>query len=356
METVAGRNALVVDWYDDHGLRKGRWWVDARLGLILAQRRYSPAGNGSDRQPVLEDRMVLTIQTGMAIPGSILNPGNDMTALAGDVFGTPLEKNEIIRPPRLAYAPNPASADVEFLSPPADFNPNQSFLTLRPKSLPGDDPFEPVPSSGSGAAQRLRSIDVFGDNYYLGTFTLPNPGSWLLSSCSRSPDGSLVVFDLAGTIPSLNLDWFRLSNPGEIHTLPPTWTSYSGAGYIFSPSSQQLAFSGCSWEGSIKCGIALLDFYTGQPKQFANLKDASLLWLGWSPNGDSLAAVTETSSMGTFSSSDDRLQVFQASTGQLTYNGPFDRKTAQAAPDAPTQAWGEAYQPLLYPEKGCALP
>lgn len=162
----------------------------------------------------------------------------------------------------------------------------------------------------------------------------------------------MVVFDLAGTIPSLNLDWFRVSQPGEIHTLPPTWTSYSGAGYAFSPSSQQLAFHGCGWDGSISCGIALLNFDTGQTTLFANLKDEGVLWLGWSPNGDSLAAVTTSG----FTGSGDSLKVFQTSSGQLTYRGPFNLKDLQAAPNAPTRAWEQAYKPASNPEMGCALP
>jgi hypothetical protein len=358
-ENIAGRSALVVDWYDAHDIRKGRWWVDARLGVILAQRTYAQSGSDTDRQPVLEDRIILSIQTGMAIPALVLNAGNDLAAFASDATGTPLEKFEIIPSPKLAYGPSPAAGDIEYQPPPVGFDPNQSFLTLRPKPLPGDDPFEPVTPlpADSEARQGLRSIDVFGDGYFLGTFTLPMPGSWRFSSCSRSPDGSLVVFDLAGTIPSLNLDWFRLSKPDEIHTLPQTWTSYSGPGYdAWSPSSQELAFYGCSYEGSIACGIALLDFNTSLPTRSVNLDNEGVRWLGWSPDGKSLAAVIETYAGSAFSSPEGHLKVYQVSSGELTYSGPFNLQTFQAAPDAPTRAWGEGNQPEFYTEKGCATP
>ena len=316
-ETVAGQETLVIDQYHANGQRERRLWVDIRLGVILAERWYAESYNGSEHQAVLEDKVVLTIQFGVKIPEAMLDPNHHLEKFVKDVNGNPLDAPNLARPAALRFGPDPASIAIDHTPPPAGFNPNQSRLTLRLQPLPVDDPFD-VESLGSGRGGQIRMIDVFGDNYYLGTLNLHSVGLVYLYFCSRSPDGSLVLFDRRAADDN-GVNWFRLSNPQNMHSLPDGQNS-PGL-YAFSPSSRQLAYYRC--EGWLWCGINLVNFETGEVTRFIETPGQNVYWLGYSPDGGSLAVIFyPTDNPSTFPTAS--LTIYNLSNAANTYTGAFN--------------------------------
>jgi hypothetical protein len=350
MEVVAGRNAMVVDQYHADGHREARLWVDTRLGVILAERWYADSYNGTEHQPVLMDRVVLTIQFGVKIPDSMLDPNNHLAKFVKNVKGNSLETPNLARPAALLFGPDPASIDINHISPPDGFNPNQSRLTLRLQPLPVDYPFN-AESLVSGIVNQIRMMDVFADDYYLGTINLHSTGRVYLDFCSRSPDGSLVLFNRR-TADNDIVNWFRLSDPQTVHNLPGMQRS-SGL-YAFSPSSSQLAYYHCGLDIS-RCGIELVDFKTGKINRFLETPEQNVYWLGYSPDGGSLAVIFYSIN-GSLLSPTSNLKIYDLSNAKNTYFAAFNIETGKAAPGAPTQAWGTAFQPLVISPAGCDLP
>jgi hypothetical protein len=349
IETVARRETLVVDQTNADSLRIARLWVDTHTGVILAQRLYAESYNGTDHQPVLSDQVVMTIQFEVKIPEAMLDPNHRLITFVKDGKGIPLDTPNLVKPAALRFAPDPASIPIDYKPPPAGFNADQSRLTLRLKPLPVDDPFDTDVLVDS-RSEYFRKIDVFGDDYYLGTFSLPKAGWMYLDFCRRSPDGSLVIFDqLAAEHLAY---WFRLSNPNEVFPLPDAQKSPSQ--YAISPSSQLLAYYRCD-ANMIWCGVNLLDFATGQVSRFLETPGQVVNWIGYSPDGRNLALIFQA--QGGYSSyTIDMLKIYNLSDAKITYSGPFNPGTGKAASDAPTQAWGAAFQPFANWAKGCDAP
>ncbi len=349
METVAGRETLVVDQYHAGGQREARLWVDTHLGVILAERWYGESYNGTEHQPALWDQVVLTIQFGVKIPEAMLDPNNHFAKFVKDVKGNPLDAPNLARPAALRFGPDPASIAIDHIPPPAGFNVNQSRLTLRLQHLPVDDPFD-VESQGSSAGDQKRKLDVFGDDYYLGTLSLDSTGWVYLDFCSRSPDGSLVLFDQLAT--DHRVYWLRLSDPQNVHSLPDGQNSPGH--YAFSPSSRQLAYYRCSVD-LLWCGIGLVNIETGEISRFLETPGQTVYWLGYSPDGRYLAVIS-LPAFDPSTSPTTSLKIYDLSNAKNTYSGAFNPQTSKAAPDAPTQAWGAAFQPFANWSESCDAP
>ncbi len=351
IESVAGRQALVVDEFTAKGLRLSRLWVDTRLGSILAIRQFGSVDSGSDHQPVLEDRVVLQVQFDSKIDDSMLNPNTYLSTMARDVSGAPLDKTDVPELPLLRFAPDPASADLAYHSPPPGFNPARSRLTLRLRTQFGDSPLD-FPAEGNLSFPQTHSIDVYGDAFYLGTQTFQTTGPPQFLSCSRSPDGSLVAFELGG--PSSILYWFSMSAPETSRTLPGE--IYEPGAFAFSPSSKQLAFFGCGGDYFVAgCGLGLLNFETGKAVPFIELQNDFADWVGWSPDGKTLAAVLLPQN-SPFPQGQAFLKLYKISDAQVVYSGSYSLIKDQAAANAPIKSWGAAFQPDQASLKGCALP
>ena len=353
MEIVARRQTLVVDEYTVEGQRQARLWVDSQLGVILARRQYGLADSGSDHQPVFEDQVVLSVQFNVKIADSIFDPNSYFSNMAKDPSGAPLEQTGLIKSlPRLQYAPDPVGGNLAHDSPPPGFAPARSMLTLRLRPRPGDSPLD-FPTQENELYQ-TRSIDVYGDDFYLGTQTFQIAGPPQFTSCARSPDGSLVAFELGGSSSSPVLYWFSMTDPHTVHTLPGK-VNLPGV-FAFSPSSRQMAFYGCNGDYFVwGCGLGLLNFDTGKVATFMELETDYVILLGWSPDGNYLAAVLFPQ-YSPYPDGQAYLKLYRVSDAQVSYTGPYNVSMYQAAADAPTQSWGVAFQPQLTPLKGCALP
>jgi hypothetical protein len=347
-ETVAGREALVVDRYLANGQREARMWVDAQLGVVLAERWFGINFVGIEKQLALWDEVVLRIQFGVKVPEALLDPNSHQTRFVKDAKGDPLEVPDLARPAALRFGPDPASSFTDHILPPDGFDVSQSRLTLYLQPLPADDPY--LPQGQATGGEQVRKIDVFGDDYYLGTFSLDSAGWVYLDFCSRSPDGSLVLFDQLAAAHKAY--WLRLSDLQQVHSLPKGQNSPGQ--YAFSPSSRQLAYFRCSLD-QVWCGVSLVNLETGEISPLIETPGEQVIWLGYSPDGGSLAVISR-SAYGPSATYASTLEIYDLNAAKIMYSGVFNTQTGRAAPDAPTQAWGAAFNPFANWSQGCATP
>ncbi len=361
-ETVAGRQALVVDEYNSNHVRLARLWVDTHQGLILADRQFAPVLSGSDQQPVIQDLVAYQVRYDPSIDDTLFDPGHALTSMAKDASGVPASGRDPIlffAAPALKFAPNPSAVPEELTSPPPGFDPLHSQLTLHLQALPGDDPFQAgcdptfqstcVPKDYGSPLQR--SVQVFAGGYYLGDFIIPTEGGApRVIACSRSPDGSRVAFN-AYTRLGARLYWFDLADPGQLHSPDINDLYYSQL--AFSPDSRQIAFSLNHWEGGSSLPlVALLDLNTGHMEELPALVGESYVsQVLWSPDGSRLAVIAYSSRAGVNAS----LYVFDPAAQSIIYSGPYD-PSQNAAPGAPLQAWNGAFNPPAQGSLGCLLP
>ncbi len=338
-ETVAGRDALVVDWLGADGRRTDRLWVDTWLGIVLAWRAY--AGDGVSPQV---DMTMDSLHINEMIDDRIFDPSKGVFINNATVQGTPSGPLAFI--PDLNWGSLPAAPQA-LQSPPPGFDPAQSRLLIE---WPQDNQILPAPQDPEGKHQ----VRLFADQYYLGSLDFGVSAAYFLN-CSRSPDGKLaaVTLNTGAGLPGNHLYWFSLDKPAGLNAL----TNVEQAGYYlfsslaFSPDSQALAFAACE-DANTNCRIFIAGLPGGEARPLAQIPTAALL-LAWSPDGSRLASVTLAQGEPYGSAV---LTIYAAAGSAELYRGPFDLQTYQPAADALLQGWSIDFSSIRLGGPGCAVP
>ena len=227
-DEIAGRDTIVIDWFNSSGHRQARLWLDVVTGLALRVQEYG----GPDFQTLIVDTVATSILYNLEIPQNTLF---DPHTLASQGYATLSEEE----------ASGAEAGSATLVVP----------LSRRPTLPP--DPLPPGFSAGGswlhfqfdppvGMNYALGSVagfpaTLFTDGYTLGQVNFPPP--WGLQ-CSRSPDGLRLAFNTSsdGVQPAdTTLRWLNLKDTREIYEpLPGFQAEY----FAFSPDSRSLAVSG----------------------------------------------------------------------------------------------------------------
>jgi dipeptidyl aminopeptidase/acylaminoacyl peptidase len=190
------------------------------------------------------------------------------------------------------------------------------------------------------------TADIFADGYFLGNVEFVEPEQL---RCTRSPDGYRIAFssrshEIENGNPQIG--WIDLRQLPEVHYLIPQILPYD---FDFSPDSQQLAVYGCPRQEGRSCGIYIVDLQTGAERLLKTVEQGAELI--WSPDGESIAI------QGSFLRSGKwRVLIFNAQSGSVIYDGPFDWEGFWVSPDSPIHDWGVQYPPARGGLELCALP
>jgi len=184
MDTVAGRSALVVDWYRQEGVRPSRYWVDVETGVILHAEEFGKAGSEEIESEVLVQQVVYD---GEFAPDSF-DLESATTPVFGDAFGNPLDANA--QPPT-ASVDGPLGF-VYLTRPAGPGGPQLEFMRLPASCLVGvgscaepevvSTPFELPYIDASGSI-------AWSPNGKLAAFAFPRG--------QPRPGASLYLFDVA---------------------------------------------------------------------------------------------------------------------------------------------------------------
>jgi len=165
MDTVGGREALVVDWYRQVGVRPSRYWVDVETGVILHAEEFGKAGGEQIESEVLVQQVVYD---GEFASGLIeLEPAT--TPVFSDAIGNPLDANA--QPPT------------------APIDDPLGFVCLTRPSGPGDTQLEfmRLPASCLVGVASCAQPEVLSTPFELPYIEAGGSIAW-------SPDGKLAAF------------------------------------------------------------------------------------------------------------------------------------------------------------------
>ncbi len=338
-ESVAGRDALIIDWFTQMDvlqsgevgtrIHQGRYWVDTSLGLILRMQKF----NGDDLLQLFKEVIVAQIELDVPVPNRLF----DRDQVSQTYFAEDYEGNHADRAvplPNSVLFHQPGRESIKPYSPPPDFPVEGSHLTFQWTSL---EQFSP--------AQGNR-INLFGDSYYLSNVEFAPPNQLI---CTRSANGELVA--ATGWSDKLpygftSLIWFDLNDLPQVQEPLPGIVPYD---FVFSPDNQQLAVYGCQREGKVQCGIYLIELSTGETTQLVNVEQGSGLL--WAPDSSALAIRGSLLRQGKW-----RVLVFDSETGNVIYDGPFDWEGFWVAPDSPIHDWGVPYPQVRGGLEVCSNP
>lgn len=337
-EQVAGRAALVVDWFsndpidlsrvEDPLTRQnsylGRYWVDTLTGVILRRQRFDQA----EPHFLVGEVVVTDIAFDVDFPNQLFDHHLPVpTGFFQDYRGEPYPLGAEIATPA---GTRPAkSASWPRRTPPPDFNPAGSRLTFRWLG-------SPVPGDPGSLAE------VFAGNYLLGQVALGDPFRLL---CKRSPDGRLAAFSERPELPpylAAPLRWFSLTDLSRVYL---AISSIYVSDFAFAPDSRRLALSGCD-ERRSECGLYVIDLTNSEQARLVEM--AHISSLAWSPDGRQLAFLVWTTAGGGRSN----VWVIDARTGEARYNQPLelDAGYALVAPaNAPLHRWGVPFPNWVQP-------
>lgn len=337
-EKVAGRDALVVDWFSAGGQRAYRLWVDSWMGIILAWRGY-----GADGESPAIDMTMASLQINGTIDDQVFDPSKGVFINNSDIPG--VQTGPLLFTSSLQWGPMPAPRTI-MQPPPPGFDPAESQLAIQ---WPWDNHI----LSPQQDPELKNQIKVFAGNYYLGLLDFRVQSAYFLN-CTRSPDGRLVAISLnTGTdLPGNHLYWFPADWPGRLIMLnsgSPNSLSMIGA-MAFSPDSHRLAFSGCVSQ-TTTCGLYIRDLFSPRADSLVNITGSALL-LSWSPDGKRIAFVTPPGG----SAGSSQLSIFSVDGLNQLYSSPFDMITLQPPADAPLQGWKIDFSSIAYGGRGCAAP
>jgi DNA-directed RNA polymerase specialized sigma24 family protein len=341
-ESVAGRETLVFDWFtnpesvpgsdsdkNSPRIHRGRYWVDSSLGLILRSQKF----NGNDLTQPFEETIVTKIEINVPIPERIFDPAQpSQTYFTKDHLGD--QTSTVVEVPDFITSSRHDTDVSPHQPPPADFAVEKSRLTFEWTSL---EMFNP---------QVGTRIDLFGDGFYLGNIEFADPRQLF---CTRSPNGNLITFyGWSEDLPEKysQLGWFDLQNLPQVNHPLPEVVPYD---FAFSPDNQQLAVYGCLQEGEQDCGIYLVDISSGEATHLTAVELGS--GLIWNPESSALALQGSFLRPGM-----KRVLVFDAKTGSLLHDGPFDWEGFWIAPDSPLHNWGVPYPPARGGLELCSRP
>jgi hypothetical protein len=338
VEPVAGRSALVVDWFRTGypeaageagaGLRAGhlgRYWLDRLTGVVLRSQIFDPL----DPQRLVREVLVQEIVFDVDLPEQLFDPFGELpTSFAIDPGGSPLSVTGLDG--RSSPVPVTSTGLLPRQQPPPDFDPGRSSLTFQ---WAWDEP----PSAGG-----LSQMEVFAGDDFLGTVEFGDP--WR-TTCTRSPDGRLLAYTFwragHGNAP---LRWFSLDDLENVHLPLP---SLSPQDFAFSPDGRQLALIACRREED--CRLYLIDTDTGHRHRIRNFAEGN--FLAWDPSGEFLAFQGRAYTGAPF-----LVMVISAKTGDIVYTGPRDLISGRAAEGSPTRNWDGDFPPLRIGLQECVAP
>lgn len=256
IETVAGRQALVVDRISPSDLQPVRLWVDVDNGLVLRMVRYLDWTFAQMESEAYIEKLVID----PAFRRGFFDRNRLNLLFLREPLGGPLSDAELQEHEAWMDIP-PRTPETRTAAPP-DLNRGAAQLSFE--------------WSGEGERDGLSPVSVFADSYYLGDVYLPQPGTL---SCSRSTDGrSLAVIPATeGALYARNtLHWFALSNLETV--LQPLPELRSRGSMAFSPAGKWLAMSACRENGT-ECGVYLIDTFTWEYRRLMPVGFArSLVW------------------------------------------------------------------------------
>jgi DNA-directed RNA polymerase specialized sigma24 family protein len=338
-ESVAGRDALIIDWFSvidspqsgevGSRIHQGRYWVDTSLGLILRMQTF----NGDDLLQLFQEVIVAEIEFDVPVPNRLFDRDQvSQTYFAEDFKGN--HDNRAVPLPNSVLFHQPSRESIEHRSTPTDFDVDNSRLTFQWTSLAK---FDSVPGD---------RVDLFGDGYYLDNIRFTPPNQLI---CTRSANGELLA--ATGWSDELpygftSLIWFDLNNLPLVEEPLPGIVPYD---FVFSPDNQQLAVYGCQREGEVQCGIYLVELLTGKTTNLLNVEQGSGLL--WAPDSSAIAIQGSLLRQGKW-----RVLVFDTETGNVIHDGPFDWEGFWVAPDSPIHDWGVPYPQVRGGLEVCSNP
>ena len=341
-DLTAGREVLVLDWYAEEGSMRGggfeneresflhgRYWVDKHLGIVLRAQKYS----GNTTNHLFMETIISNIIFNVPIPRRLYDRSQYLQTYfsrdhTGDYVLEPIEMPEKI------MVPSKTEEDIQYLSPPPDFDISNSQLTIHWASLSRFSP------------ELGTTVDLFADGYYLGNIEFTEPEQLL---CARSSDGNFVAFTSWSQDVDFGyspLGWINLSSLPVAHYLDREIIPYD---FAFSLDNQQLAVYGCQRDGDQSCGIYIVELDSGTTHFLSSVEQGAELI--WSPDGREIAIQGSFLRNGKW-----RALVFDTKSGSVTFDGPFDWEGFWVAPDSPIHDWGVQYPPLRGGLELCTQP
>jgi len=119
--------------------------------------------------------------------------------------------------------------------------------------------------------------------------------------------------------------------------------------FAFSPDNRQLAVYACEREGELDCGIYLVEISSGETTLLTSVERGN--GLIWSQDSDALAIQGSFLRQGKW-----RVLVFDAETGNVIFDGPFDWEGFWVSPESPIHDWGVPYPPIRGGLELCSSP
>jgi hypothetical protein len=333
-DQVAGREALILDWFSTNEYRIGRLWVDTETGIVLRWRQFQ---NGSN-VVTLEVEMVSLILDADFPRGTF-----DRKSLTTNFAGAELDDPGVRRLAltRTLVEPPPGHRTLDKVPPPDGFDPSQSRLAFQWNQTPRSGYIQPYLADNRSPDDYGEEIpvDVFADGYYLGEIRL-NPWSAI---CDRSADGiNIAYISKSGERNEgvSSLKWINLFDLSSVSM--PTADIQIGWDIAFAPDNNRLAYQGCVGH---QCGIHVLDLLTGESERVF-LQPGG--YLTWNPEGDQLAWIGYLSSRRT-----PGVFVRDMRSGAVSYHGDVDDQTGELPEESLFTAWGGIYPDRTYGMEGC---
>ncbi|HVN54242.1 MAG TPA: hypothetical protein VMT46_07920 [Anaerolineaceae bacterium] len=318
-ESVAGRSAILAEWYPPNGQGFISLSIDAQTGLILHWRQFHP----QQGDLISFDILITRLKLDPLIPRDVFNIEQYRQEKLewGNIWVPQAQANQ-----RLRYLPitDVQRESLTPIPPPAGFDPSLYRLTF-------DWLADPLKPERAGS-----QVNLYAAIYSLGQVNVGSP--WGLA-CTRSPDGSLVALmspnDHSDSAPGTPFYWLRLAFPALVHK-EYAREMFNGD-LAFSPDGKSLAYTGCPKEGD--CAVTLLDTTTGESRRLFPMAEAG--YFAWSPNGRLLAFT------GRRTASQEQMTLFvvDAARGGLLYLAPFQPNHPDLNRDAPVNSWGISYPP-----------
>ena len=351
METVAGREALVAEWtYSTNDLPSWRVWLDTETAVILKMQTFGKEGSGV----VQSETVVNQIRYDDVFANFLFRAPASLPQFS-DVTGRPLTESEPA--PTTSSDPDPLREVYIFAFDPSAGNENIQLMRVRGSCVAGfipcpqaesiETPFDlkfnlmPLIWAPAGdAAAFSHPISEDGSRSALFLFE-PGERSWLqlaefnyIDPPYWSPDGSWLAFrvqDGAGgdEIYAVRRDGSQLTNLSANENLPRDgqpyvlngWignnailrgrgdqmvylveiedglvkplfeTPWAKSDFVPSPDGYFLAYADMSGPSTI---LKLLTPDGNTTRELADLQNASIYPIVWSPDGKSLAFASMT--------------------------------------------------------------
>jgi DNA-directed RNA polymerase specialized sigma24 family protein len=339
LDSIAEREALVVDQINSRAETEARLWVDAQTGVLLRKRLFAK----TDMDTVVLDAFATQISYDVSFPAEIFAPDGvfGFKKFAQDVTGEP-DTGETNQPEKQIFT-------ASKWAPPANRRPFRSY----PPPPPGFDPsdnqltfqfwqyftsWEPKVNGASTLA------DIFSGNYYLGSLDISDPFSAI---CDRSPDGARLALAQGTRGPAREqslLTWIDLSDAKNINTLQ---LDLDLSKFAFAPDSRRLAVFG---SGKPLGSLYILDTDSGKLTKLLNLEYVRSLM--WSPDGEFLAVIGNRESP----EYSEEVMVIRSSTGEVTSSSPYNYRSRENAQNWPSKDGGRIFPEWMGGLAACADP